>query len=56
MRQKPLSKSNPYMRDATERSRRLRQQVIDSSAVEGIDPHRLDKVLPQVPENIKNHH
>lgn len=42
-----LSKTNPYLKDAQQRKALIRKQVIDSSAIEGMDPVRLAKVLQE---------
>ncbi len=45
METQSLSKTNPYLKDAQKRRALIRKQVIDSSAVEGIDPKRIAGVL-----------
>ncbi|MFI4955838.1 MAG: hypothetical protein ACHQAX_01380 [Gammaproteobacteria bacterium] len=52
MNAKSLSQTNPHIRDPRKRSELFRKIVIDSSAVESIDPLRLEKKLPLMPDNI----
>ncbi|MEE9451406.1 MAG: hypothetical protein V3V61_01460 [Gammaproteobacteria bacterium] len=47
MKDEPLSKSNKYLRDPKARSEAIRQNVISSSAIEGVDVKRLEKILPK---------
>lgn len=51
MKTQPLSKTNPHLKDVRKRNALIRKQIIDSSAVEGIDAKRLNKILPKNPNH-----
>lgn len=49
MKAKPMSETNPHLRDPVKRYQALRRSVISSSAIEGIDVDQLEKALPKKP-------
>ncbi len=49
MKAKPMSETNPHLKDPMKRYQALRRSVISSSAIEGIDLDQLEKALPKKP-------
>lgn len=45
MKEKTLAQTNPHLKDTEKRKALIRKHVIDSSAIEGIDPVRLAAYL-----------
>lgn len=52
MKSETLSQANPHIRDSQKRSAIFRKNIIDSSAIELIDPKRLQDKLPLNPNNL----